>query len=154
MYLSNIYIYAYCYSLNKHAWLPSEVCCSFKVYLIYHHILYLQRVVALLSLCICAGLLKHFLGADMQKAYFKFNTCFGALSKGPGQPVYICAVSPEPSRSVWTFLLQILLTRVCNCPGVWCASAKSMRPAKAAQMFVLIWKCRPWTMILLWDIST
>ena len=33
MYLSNIYIYAYCYSLNKHAWLPSEVCCSFKVYL-------------------------------------------------------------------------------------------------------------------------
>ena len=33
MYLSNIYIYAYSYSLNEHAQLPSEFCSRFKVYL-------------------------------------------------------------------------------------------------------------------------
>ena len=28
----------------------------------------------------------------------KFRTCFGKVSKGPGQPVNICAVSPEHER--------------------------------------------------------
>ena len=40
---------------------------------IYHHTLSLQIVVILLILCICAGSLKHFLGAHVQKTYCKIN---------------------------------------------------------------------------------
>ena len=53
---------------------------------IYHHSLCRLIVVALLSLCRCAGSFKHFLGAHVQKTYCKFSTYFWAFTKGPGQP--------------------------------------------------------------------
>ena len=58
----------------------------FSCTFIYHHNLCLLIVVALLSLCRCDGLFKHFLGARVKKAYSKFSTYFWAFSKGPDQP--------------------------------------------------------------------
>ena len=86
-------------------------------------------------------LVQHFLGALVQKAYFQLSTYFWVFSKDPGKPVQICAFSPEPSLNVWRYI-----NHVWNCPDVLCASENGKRSAKAAQIFVHIWKCCPWSM--------
>ena len=60
---------------------PARFVLGLRCTFIYHHTLCLQIVVILLSMCICAGSLKHFLGAHVQKTYCKFSTCMGRSAK-------------------------------------------------------------------------
>ena len=125
-------IYVYSCSLNEHALLSSEDGSSFKVYL---HILpyfnlCLLIVVALLSLCRCAGSFKHFLGVHVQKAYCKFSTYFRAFSKGPGQLAAHCLFSFENvAHEQWAILWDI--STYLMCIQYWlkpaCASVQSCK---------------------------
>ena len=114
---------------------------------IYHHTLCLQIVVALLSLCICAGSLKHSLSAHVQKATVNLEPVLGRSAKDLAN-LYTYEQSHKSLRAAWERIYCKYFKHVCETALVfWCASAKNERPAKAAQMFVLIWKCLPWTMI-------
>ena len=93
---------------------PMRFVQGLKCTFIHHHTWCLPIVVALLSLSICAGSLKHFLCANVQKAYCKFRTCFlGAQQRTWPASIHMHSLTKAFAQRVNVYIAKYF-KRVCE----------------------------------------
>ena len=93
---------------------------------IYHHTLCLQIVVALLSLCICAGSLKHSLSAHVQKATVNLEPVLGRSAKDLAN-LYTYEQSHKSLRAAWERIYCKYFKHVCETALVFGVPVQKMR---------------------------